>query len=48
MKHVEWLPLELFDDKNFDDFPAEEWVSKASSESVQHHALTGKVKKKKI
>ena len=42
MSHVEWLPLELFDDKTFDDFPPEEWIVKANKESKFYHALTAK------
>ena len=30
--HVQWLPLELFDDKTYDDFSPEEWLTRAKKE----------------
>lgn len=39
---MQWLPLELFDDKTFDDFPCEKWVQKYKDEKNLYHALIGK------
>jgi dynein heavy chain, axonemal len=41
--HVEWLPLELFDDTVFDDYEKEDWIKKFKDEKINYHALTGKV-----
>lgn len=43
---VEWLPLELFDDKTFDDYSNEEWMQRQIDEDGSKRVILAKGLKK--